>query len=365
MTDFRLLFRVFGLAGGLIVGVVAGNAIRMLGESNDTRSGLIAFCIAIGGIGYLIGPHLSRAVFRNLRRAVLDASTLDIVAIGVGLGFGAIVSAALALPLSFLPDPLGTFLPVIAAIAACSFSITVVSMRKRDLIAPWLRSRSPRTVASGTVSAPLAADQQPLAPAEGFIIDTNVLIDGRITDVLATGFLNGALLVPRFVLDELQHIADSDDPGRRVRGRRGLDMLTSLRAERPGQLLVLDELVPEEREVDAKLVRLAKSRGVRILTNDYNLNRVAQVQDVQVLNLNELTNALRPLVRPGEEISLNVIQEGREAGQGVGFLDDGTMVVVDGGRSLIGQQVAVTVTRLLQTGAGRMVFASAKHPARV
>jgi uncharacterized protein YacL len=166
------------------------------------------------------------------------------------------------------------------------------------------------------------------------------------------------------VLDELQDIADSDDPGRRVRGRRGLDMLSTLRSERAAQLIVLNELVPEEREVDAKLIRLAKMRGVRILSNDYNLNLVAEVQDVQVLNLNELTIALRPLVRPGEEISLNVVQEGREAGQGVGYLDDGTMVVVDGGRGLIGRQVAVTVTRLLQTGAGRMLFATAKQPAR-
>ena len=363
MTEFRLPLRFLGLAIGLVVGVAAGNAILVLGESHDTRAGLISFCIAIGGIGYLVGPHLSQAVFRNIRRSVSEASTLDIVAIGVGLGFGAIVSAALTLPLSFLPDPLGTFLPVIAAILACTFSIAVVLLRKRDLIAPWLRSRS---VKPSAPSATVTSTPRPTSPPpEGFIIDTNVLIDGRITDVLATGFLAGSLLVPRFVLDELQHIADSDDQGRRIRGRRGLDMLSTLRSERPDQLVVLDELVPEEHEVDAKLVRLAKSRGVRILTNDYNLNRVAQVQDVQVLNLNELTNALRPLVRPGEEISLNVVQEGREAGQGVGFLDDGTMVVVDGGRSLIGQQVAVTVTRLLQTAAGRMVFATAKQPARV
>lgn len=362
MTDFRLPLRFFGLAVGLVVGVMAGNAILVLGDSHDTRAALISFCIAVGGIGYLIGPHLSRAVFRNTRRAVAEASTLDIVAIGVGLGFGAIVSAALALPLSFLPDPLGTFLPVVAAIVACSFSIAVVLMRKRDLISPWLKTRTTKTPTS---PSPHPATTVKPAHPEGYIIDTNVLIDGRITDVLATGFLNAPLFVPRFVLDELQRIADSDDPGRRVRGRRGLDLLSTLRSDRSEQIVVLDESVPEEREVDAKLVRLAKARGVSILTNDYNLNRVAQVQDVQVLNLNELTNALRPLVRPGEEISLSVIQEGREAGQGVGFLDDGTMVVVDGGRGLIGQQVAVTVTRLLQTGAGRMVFATTKQPARV
>jgi uncharacterized protein YacL len=167
--------------------------------------------------------------------------------------------------------------------------------------------------------------------------------------------------VPRFVLDELQRIADSDDAGRRVRGRRGLESLNRLREERPDQLIVLDELIPEEREVDAKLIKLAQRRGGKVITNDFNLNRVAQVQGVTVLNLNELTSALRPLVLPGEEISLKVVQEGREAGQGVGFLDDGTMVVIDHGRGLVGQQAAVVVTRLLQTGAGRMVFATPKH----
>ena len=182
-------------------------------------------------------------------------------------------------------------------------------------------------------------------------------------DVIDTGFLDTTLIVPRFVLDEVRHIADSDDPVRRIRGRRGLETLSRLRTDRPDKVQIVDDLIPEEREVDAKLVRLAKMRGCRILTNDFNLNRVAQLQDVVVLNLNELTNALRPMVVPGEEISLIVVQEGREAGQGVGFLDDGTMVVVDGGRPLVGQQTAVTVTRLLQTGTGRMVFATPKHAA--
>jgi uncharacterized protein YacL len=318
----------------------------------------VYFCVAIGGIGYLIGPYWSRSLLRNLRTKIAETSTLDIVAIGVGLAFGALVSAALALPLSFLPGPAGTFLPILAAVTCCAFSVAVVLLRKRDLIAPWFRAKSARPAA-------LPAQTASLPPKVGFILDTNVIIDGRITDVLATGFLDAPLLIPRFVLDELQRIADSDDPGRRVRGRRGLETLNKLRAERPQQLLVGDELIPEEREVDAKLVRLAKLRGVPIVTNDFNLNRVAQLQGVKVLNLNELTNALRPLVLPGEEISLKVVQEGREPGQGVGFLDDGTMVVVDGGRGLVGQQTAVIVTRLLQTGAGRMVFAAPKHAAGV
>jgi uncharacterized protein YacL len=360
MSDFRLPLRVFGLVIGLIVGITAGNALVLLGDRDDARGGLIAIGVAIGGIGYLIGPQLSRAVLRNVRDAVVDASTIDIVAIGVGLAFGAILSAALALPLSFLPEPAGTFLPIIAAVGACGFSVAVVLMRKRDLIAPWFR---PRQKPAATPAPPVAAPTP--APRPGLIVDTNVVIDGRIGDVLATGFIDVPLLVPRFVLDELQHIADSDDPGRRVRGRRGLEALNRLRAERPNQIEIVDDAVPEEREVDAKLVKLARKRNASVITNDVNLNRVAQLLDVKVLNLNELTNALRPMVLPGDEISLKVTQEGREHGQGVGFLDDGTMVVVDGGRGLIGRETPVVVTRLLQTGAGRMVFASPKHVAGV
>lgn len=354
MGKFRIPLRFVGLALGLIVGVTAGNILNLVGDSDGTRSAIFAVALAIGGIGYLIGPHLSWAVFRRARQAITETSTVDIVAIAVGLVFGAVVSAALAFPTSFLPDPIGTFVPLIIAIACCGFSIAVVLVRKRDLIEPWFRVKSPKP-------APVAPTKKIDAAPAGLLLDTNVIIDGRITSVVESGFIDSTLNVPRFVLDELQRIADSDDPMRRTRGRRGLETLNQLRAEQPAKVMVIDELVPEEREVDAKLVKLAKRRGERILTNDFNLNRVAQLQDVRVLNLNELTNALRPIVLPGEEISLKVVQEGREAGQGVGFLDDGTMVVVDGGRGLVGQQIPVTITRLLQTGAGRMVFATPKH----
>jgi uncharacterized protein YacL len=310
----------------------------------------VTFGITIGGIGYVLGPHVSWAVFRGLRHTITHASTVDLVAIGAGLAFGALVSAPLALPLSFLPDPLGTFLPVIVASAVCALAVFVALARKRDLIAPWLKSRAGK--AGGEA-----------APRPPVIVDTNVLIDGRIAAVLGSGFLDERLAVPRVVLDELQRIADADDPRRRARGRRGLEVLTELQTRPGARLEVIEDPVAEERETDAKLVRLAKARGARILTNDHNLNRVAQVQGVGVLSLTELANALRPTVLPGEEISLTLVQEGREAGQGVGFLDDGTMVVVDGGRPLVGKSVPVTVTRLLQTAAGRMIFATPKHAA--
>jgi uncharacterized protein YacL len=302
---------------------------------------------------------LSAAIVSGFRRWAQEASTVDIVAIGIGLLFGALVSAALALPLSFMPEPAGTFLPLFAAVVICGFAVAIAIIRKRDLIVPWMRVRTPKAPTASPVNDETKPEQASVARA--LILDTNVIIDGRLNEIVQTGFLDAQLLLPRFVLDELQRIADAEDPLRRARGRRGLDSMNRLRADYPAMVEVVDDLVPEEREVDAKLVRLARSRRASILTNDFNLNKVARLQDVRVLNLNELTGALRPLVLPGEELSLKVVQEGREAGQGVGFLDDGTMVVVDGGRTLVGSQVAVTVTRMLQTGAGRMVFATPKH----
>jgi uncharacterized protein YacL len=190
-------------------------------------------------------------------------------------------------------------------------------------------------------------------------VDTSAIIDGRIADISQTGFIPGSLIIPRFVLDELQHIADSYDAVRRNRGRRGLEMLAKLQKESGVSVEITEMDVKDIREVDGKLVRLAKIFGCGIVTNDFNLNRVAELQGVQVLNVNELANAVRPVVLPGEEMAVRIIQEGKEFGQGVGFLDDGTMIVVEGGRRHINNRIDVVVTRVLQTAAGRMIFA---HP---
>lgn len=192
------------------------------------------------------------------------------------------------------------------------------------------------------------------------LVDTSAIIDGRIADLGQTGFLSGVLTVPRFILNELQHVADSSDSLRRARGRRGLEILNRLRKEEGVPVQIVDADVRNGLEVDAKLVELAKSWDAPILTTDFNLNRVAEIQGVRVLNVNELANALKPVVLPGEELTMNVIQEGKEAGQGVGFLDDGTMVVVEGGRRYINSFLDVVVTRVLQTAAGRIIFAQPK-----
>jgi len=192
------------------------------------------------------------------------------------------------------------------------------------------------------------------------ILDTSVIIDGRIADICATGFLEGRIIVPRFVLEELQHIADSSDILKRNRGRRGLDILNTMQKEFGMQMEIISDDQNGEIEVDAKLVHLAKRIGGEVITNDYNLNKVAELQGVSVLNINELANALKPVVLPGEEMSVQVIKDGKESGQGIGYLDDGTMIVIDGGKRFIGEEVGVLVTSVLQTAAGRMIFAKPK-----
>ena len=204
----------------------------------------------------------------------------------------------------------------------------------------------------------LATPSSAAGGGEPKVLDTSVIIDGRVLDIVRSGFLEGPLLLPRFVLRELQLIADSADPLKRTRGRRGLELLSTLQQTIPIEIVERD---PEDiAQVDAKLVRLAQERGARLVTNDYNLNKVAQVEGVSVLNINELANALKPVLLPGDELRVNVIREGRETHQGVGYLDDGTMIVIENGRRLIGETVDVAVTSALQTNAGRMIFARPK-----
>jgi len=190
------------------------------------------------------------------------------------------------------------------------------------------------------------------------VIDTSVVIDGRIVDICKLGFVEGSLVIPRFVVQELQNIADSADSLRRARGRRGLDLLSELQSI-PSRVttIVVEDTIPDMQQVDSKLVELTRQINGKIVTNDFNLNKVAQIEGVDVLNINDLANALKPAVLPDEQMVVKIIKEGREASQGVGYLDDGTMVVVDGGKFYIGREVSVVVTSVLQTAAGRMIFA--------
>jgi uncharacterized protein YacL len=195
------------------------------------------------------------------------------------------------------------------------------------------------------------------------ILDTSVIIDGRIADITETGFIEGALIIPQFVLNELQHIADSSDSIKRTRGKRGLEVLHHIQKQANVDVRIVDNDYPAVKEVDSKLIELAKEVRAKIITNDSNLNKVAELQGIVVLNINELANSIKPVVLPGEEINVKILKEGKEMGQGVAYLDDGTMIVVDNGRKQMGKTIDVVVTSVLQTPAGRMIFARIKEEA--
>ncbi|MDQ0190379.1 PIN/TRAM domain-containing protein [Alicyclobacillus cycloheptanicus] len=205
-----------------------------------------------------------------------------------------------------------------------------------------------------------SASAQQFRAGEAKLLDTSVIIDGRIADLVQTGFLDGVLVIPSFVLEELQHIADSSDVLKRNRGRRGLDVLNRIQKELKVKVQVMEIDFDDIQEVDSKLVRLAKQQNAKVVTNDFNLNKVCELQGVHVLNINDLANALKPVVLPGEELNVQVIKDGKEYNQGVAYLDDGTMIVIEGGRDYIGGRVDVLVTSVLQTSAGRMIFAKPK-----
>jgi len=230
----------------------------------------------------------------------------------------------------------------------------IVGLRKReDFLQVFFRS-----------SSHIRKRQGLTGQAAPKILDTSVIIDGRISDISRSGFLEGDLIVPGFVLEELQHIADSSDVLKRNRGRRGLDILNKIQKEPYSTVRILEQDYEDVTEVDTKLVKLAKELNGKVVTNDYNLNKVCELHGVPVLNINELANSVKPVVLPGEELKVNVIKDGKEQGQGVAYLDDGTMIVVDGGRRYIGQTVGVLVTSVLQTAAGRMIFAKPKSMER-
>ncbi|MBA2362070.1 MAG: PIN domain nuclease [Chloroflexia bacterium] len=308
---------------------------------------VLALTVAVlgGGIGMIFAPAVTIAPFNHTRRRLAAMAVGDLVAVGVGVLLGLILSALLTFPLGALPGLPGSVAPVIAAVAACYISVTVLLARHREL-ADYVTQRK---FLSGAPRKPVESPR--------YLLDTSAIIDGRIADVSATGFLCGDLLVPHFVLRELQAIADSSDPLRRNRGRRGLDMLARLQAESSMPVEVLEISANGYPDVDSKLVAAARELSYPIITNDYNLNKVATLQGVKILNVNELARSVKPVLLPGEEARVRIIQEGRELNQGGGYLEDGTMIVVENGRSRLNQEVEVTVTRILQTTAGRMIFA--------
>ncbi len=341
--------RVLGAAFGALVGLGIAAAGTGLFTSSDYAGFILAaWTIAWSVVGFAVLPYLTVVPAGWLIRQVQEMSTAEFVAAVLGLFLGLLLGLLLSLPLSQIEGPLGTWLPLGISLFLGLGMMGLTVAKRLDLIAA--------AEAAGLVRRPRAEPARDDAGPR-IVVDTSVLIDGRIAEIVESGFIYGTLVVPRFVLDELQHIADSSDALRRNRGRRGLEILNRMQRDARTPVEVVEDEAPGIAEVDAKLVELAKSRSRVVLTNDFNLNRVAELQGVRVMNINSLANAVKPAVLPGEELRVRVIQEGKEAGQGVGFLDDGTMIVVEGGARLIDTDVDLQVTRVLQTVAGRMIFA--------
>lgn len=340
---FRLAgMLVFG-SGGMWLGVYLSD---LSGNSTELWASVFGLVGVLAGL--VITPAISIRPVLYINRSLHEVSTRTLFSGILGLVVSLIIAGLLALPISMLPEPFSQVLPVVLAIPLTFLGVSVFVARSNEIFSIF-ESMSSSSIGEGAGDGPVSY--------RSILMDTSVIIDGRVADIARAGFIAGELLVPRFVLNELQLIADSGDNLKRQRGRRGLEVLSQLQKDTRIPVRISDVDVEGATGVDDKLVILARQMKAPVLTNDYNLNRVAELQGVMILNINELANAIKTVFLPGETLSVRIIQEGRESGQGVGYLDDGTMVVVQDGNKRIGAEVNTTVTKVLQTAAGRMIFA--------
>jgi uncharacterized protein YacL len=337
---------LLGMSVGAVLGTLYATVIlnNFHGPLATWEGKTVVLVVGLGlgcGIGYLLGPALSVRPYAWAEEELANIPFSELVGALAGVVVALVIAALVALIASGLPGGLGWLVAVGVAFILVPLGISVGRRRRREL---------------SRLGIPLGVAGSPLARV---VVDTSAVIDGRLLDLARAGFCLYELLVPQFVLAELQSVADSADPIRRARGRRGLAMLEELRSL-PGLDLQFPQAdYPSMPEVDARLIRLAREQHAAILTVDFNLDRVAQIEGLTVLNLNQLATALRPALVPGEKLEVDVVKEGREADQGVGYLPDGTMLVVEGGRAHLGQRITATVRSVIQTASGRMVFVQA------
>ncbi|MCL2816965.1 MAG: PIN/TRAM domain-containing protein [Clostridiales bacterium] len=318
---------------------------------------LILLPVIFAVIGLLIAPRLTRTVEKiteSFLSYLFKTPSADIISGVIGLIAGLIIASLLGTALGRI-DVIGPYLSIIV-IVFLGYAGLMVGLKRREELTNYIISFFRREKPDKDKHE----KKEAAAKASPKILDTSVIIDGRIADIYKTGFVEGELVIPGFVLEELRHIADSSDQLKRNRGRRGLDILNKLRNDFGQNVKIEEKNYPEIADVDSKLLRLALDLHGAVLTNDFNLNKVARLQGVVVLNINELSNAVKPVLLPGEELVIQVVKEGKEAGQGVGYLDDGTMVVVENSRRHMNRSICVVVTSVLQTLAGRMIFARPK-----
>ena len=346
------------IIGALVLGIIGAftslpiysyvqQFVEVLSLSQGVVTGLSAVIFA--GFGFLITPYITIKPFQSLMKLFTKSPVQSLMSGLLGMTIGLLIAAIMAYPLSLLPKPFGQIFPLVGLLLF-SYLGGVLFVTRRDDFENFFKNRGSKTPSRAKGES-----------ERRVLVDTSAIIDGRIADIARTGFLGATLVVPRFVLNELQFVSDSADSLRRQRGRRGLDVLGELQESKEVNVVISDIDVEGVREVDDRLVLLGRQMNCPILTNDFNLNRVAELQGVKVLNINDLANAVKVVILPGESLQIEVLQEGKEYNQGVGYLDDGTMVVIENGQRYIDKKIDVTVTKILQTSAGRMIFAKPTH----
>lgn len=355
----RGILTVLGAVSGLALYVYIVSTMAMVNITSDIKTyviGIIISSLSSGIMLFILSPWLIRQG-RNtanwIERELSKVPTVDIILGSVGLTIGLVIAYLIAsLINNIVPFPLmGSILSTLIYIFMGYLGIKLATKKMAEL--PNIQEFFKKN---------LLKDRSSKKDNNGCpkVLDTSVIIDGRIADICRTGFVEGPLIIPGFVLEELRHIADSSDALKRNRGRRGLDILNMIQKELDIEVKMYEKDFADIAEVDSKLLKLAQVLDGKVITNDYNLNKVAEFQGVPVLNINELANAVKPVVLPGEEMFVQVVKDGKESGQGLAYLDDGTMIVVESGKKYIGQTIDVLVTSVLQTAAGRMIFAKPK-----
>lgn len=352
---FVLLFTVLGIVlsrqGETVLALLLPNSVlteTILGITFMSLAAMLVGGIFGAIIGSFISPYLIKSLFMftsTVEKSLSAMSTQDLIAGTLGLFLGLIIANLVGLAFGSVPY-IGPYVSVALSIILGYLGMHLMVSKKSEL-AGWLHLH-----AEGSFDKKKNKDHH-----TGKLLDTNVIIDGRVADIYRSGFLEGPIIVPVFVLEELQKIADSSDILKRNRGRRGLDILNHMRKNSKDDVIIVTNDFEDISEVDSKLVKLAREKNYKIVTNDYNLNKVAELQGVAVLNINDLAIAVKPAVIPGEQIFVQLVKSGKEEGQGVAYLEDGTMIVVENGSQCIGKEVPVIITSVLQTSAGKMIFA--------
>lgn len=361
---FKKILRGLFTCIGMIIGYLVGEGLitssymnRNYNVSNNVAKIILIYTVSIiffGLILFILSRWISEGITKLMEYFEKNIQKLSANEILFGAG-GAIIGLIISSLIVniFAKTTILIIVAVVISVIMAAIGADIGIRKRDDLLNLFANVRKSNLGRDKKGKNVLRCDPK--------VLDTSVIIDGRIFDICQTGFIEGSLIIPNFVLEELRHIADSSDDLKRNRGRRGLDILNKIQKELSMDVQIYEKDFPDIAEVDSKLLKLAQVLNGKVITNDYNLNKVAEFQGVPVLNINELANAIKPVVLPGEDMNIQIIKDGKESGQGVAYLDDGTMIVVEGGRRHIGENIDVTVTSVLQTAAGRMIFAKQKE----